>query len=124
MTWWGCSCLVMIASLATASCESHSVPAPDPSIPEWLRKQVSEGGRFPPVIEQVSYNGQPAYHTIATDRFDTGDEHGLFTTDGKLICRFGGYAGRVTSGSCDMDAITYVSTLYDAEAGQQASNVR
>jgi hypothetical protein len=115
MRGWGYSALAVAASLATAACESRSAPAPDASLPAWLRRQVSEGGRFPPVIEQVTYNGQPAYHTIATDRFDTGDEHGLFTADGRLICRFGGYAGRVTSGSCDMDRIIFVSTLYDAE---------
>lgn len=111
----GYSALAVVASLATAACESRSVPAPDAALPAWLRRQVSEGGQFPPVIEQVTYNGRPAYHTIATDRFDTGDEHALFTTDGELICRFGGYAGRVTSGSCDMDRIIFVSTLYDAE---------
>lgn len=82
-------------------------------MPGWLRKQVSNGGRFPPVIEQVTYNGQLAYHTVATDRFDTGDEHSLFSADGKRICRFGGYVGRVTSGSCDLDKIEYVRTLYD-----------
>jgi len=124
MRWLGNFGLAVTASLAVAACESQSVPAPDASIPAWLRQQVSEGGRFPPVIEQVTYNGLPAYHTIATDRFDTGDEHGLFTTDGKLICRFGGYAGRVTSGSCDMDKIIYVKTLYDAEGGQPDSTVR
>lgn len=71
------------------------------------------GGRFPPVIEQVTYGGQTAYHTVATDRYDTGDEHSLFSEDGQLICRFGGYAGQVTSGSCDLEGIVYVRTLYD-----------
>ncbi len=107
--------LAVVASLATSACENGSAPPPDASIPAWLRQQVSDGGRFPPVIEQVTYGGQPAYHTVATNRYDTGDEHSLFSADGKLICRFGGYAGRVTSGSCDLDKIAYVRTLYDPD---------
>lgn len=112
MRFSGFSVLAAVASLVIAACDTRPVPPPDTSIPAWLRQQVSKGGRFPPVIEQVTYSGQPAYHTIATDRFDTGDEHSLFSSDGKLLCRFGGMAGRVTSGSCDLDKIVYVSTLY------------
>jgi|GEM_PF-6873729 len=111
----GFSVLVVFASLAAAACDTRSVPPPDPSIPAWLRQQVSEGGRFPPVIEAVSYRGQPAFHTIATDRYDTGDEHSLFSSDGRLICVFGGIAGRVTSGSCELDKIVYLSTLYSPD---------
>jgi hypothetical protein len=85
---------------------------PDGSIPGWLRQMVSESGRSPPEIEKVTYNGQPAFELIATDRADTGDEHALYSASGTLICRFGGYVGRVTSGSCNIEKIIYVSTLY------------
>lgn len=107
--------LTSSAALATAACEIRSVPPPGASLPAWLRQEVSDGGQFPPVIEQVTYDGQLAYHTVATNRFDAGDEHSLFSADGKLICRFGGYAGQVTSGSCELDNIVYVRTLYDPD---------
>lgn len=84
-------------------------------MPAWLRQQVLNGGRFPPVIAQVTYDGQPAYGTTATDRYDTGDEHSLFSADGTLICRFGGYAGDVSSGNCDLKKIVYVRTLYSPD---------
>jgi hypothetical protein len=45
------------------------------------------------------------------DRFDMGDEHTLFSEDGKEICKFGGYAGHVTSGVCNIERIIYVRTL-------------
>lgn len=84
-------------------------------MPAWLRQQVLNGGRFPPVIEQVTYDGQPAYETTATDRYDTGDEHSLFSADGTLICRFGGHAAEVSSGNCDLHKIVYVRTLYSPD---------
>lgn len=111
----GFPALAVVTLLATAGCNTGSVPPPDPSIPGWLRQQISDGGRFPPVIEQVTYRGQSAYHVIATDRSDTGDEHSLFSPDGRLICVFGGIAGQVTSGSCVLDEIVYVSTLYSPD---------
>lgn len=105
--------LGLLMLLSSAGCESQSPPKPPASLPEWLRDQIRAGGQLPPAVERVTYLGQPAYHTIATDRYDTGDEHSLFSSNGTLICRFGGMVGQVTSGSCEIDKIVYVSTLYD-----------
>lgn len=68
---------------------------------------------MPPEIEKVIYKGQPAFNLIATDRADTGDEHALYSASGIFICQYGGFVGQVTAGSCDLDKIVYVSTLYD-----------
>ncbi len=92
-------------------CTDPSLPA-DGSIPTWLQELVSANGGPPPEIQKVTYDGQPAFNLNATDRFDAGDEHALYTSGGKLICRYGGYGGEVTSGSCDPGKIVYVSTLY------------
>ena len=68
------------------------------------------------VIEKFVYNGQRAFLFNRGDRADTGDEHVLFGEDGKQICQFGGFVGRVTAGSCDIDKITYVRTLYPTKS--------
>ncbi len=94
-----------------SSCTRQSLPT-DSSIPGWLQKLVLESGRPPAQIEKTRYKGQPAYNIVATDRADTGDEHALYSADGILICRYGGFVGRVTSGSCELDKLVYVSTLY------------
>lgn len=90
----------------------HALPT-DGSIPAWLRQLVSKGGHSPPIIEKATYNGQPAFELIATDRADTGDEHVLYSAKGDFICQFGGFVGQVTAGSCELNKIIYVSTLYD-----------
>ncbi len=103
---------VAVALWSLAACHSGPSLPLDGSIPEWLRKFVSESGGPPPVIEKATYKGLLAYNLTATDRADTGDKHALFSGEGKLICRYGGFVGQVTSGSCDLDKIVYVSTLY------------
>lgn len=108
------------ALVAGAGCTNRPIRPPY-GLPAWLQQQVSDGGRFPPVIEETTYNGRLAYHILATDRYDTGDEHSLFTADGRLICRFGGVAGVVTSGSCDLDRIVYVRTVYDPAQSEPAA---
>lgn len=112
-------CKILLATVIftpMAACHSPSHLPADVAAPEWLRKEVSRGRRLP-VIEQVNYKEQPAFNTTATDRFDTGDEHSLFSADGRLICRYGGYVGRVASGSCDMDKIVHIRTLYEPPKG-------
>jgi len=111
----GLGVLAMAASLATAACEKPPLPQANTAMPGWVRQQILDGGDYPPVVVHVSYNGQPAYQTTATDRADTGDEHGLFSPDGKLICRFGGWSPQVTSGTCRVKNIVYVNMLYEPE---------
>jgi hypothetical protein len=102
----------VVALIPLMSCTGPRLPA-DRSIPEWLRQVVSASRRPPPEIEKVTYKGQPAFNLVATDRADTGGEHALYSAGGTLICRYGGLVGRVTTGSCDLDKIIYLSTLYD-----------
>ena len=64
------------------------------------------------VIEEERYDGGRAFEFISGERFDTGDEHVLRDIRGKVICRFGGFVGHVTSGACDIGKIVYVRTLY------------
>ena len=43
---------------------------------------------------------------------DSGNENVLRSEDGRIICEFGGLAGQVAVGSCDMEGINFVQTLY------------
>ncbi len=83
------------------------------SLPAWLKKTLAEqrNRTYPYVIEEVTYDNKRAFEFDRTDEFDTGDEHILKDKEGKEICKFGGYVGRVTSGLCDIDKIKYVRTL-------------
>lgn len=114
---FACTVLLATAFLTTiAACHRASDLPAGVSVPEWLRKDVSRSRRLP-VIEQVTYQGQPAFNITATDHFDAGDEHSLFSANGQLICRYGGYVGRVTSGSCDLDKVVHVRTLFEPPKG-------
>lgn len=112
--------LAAITSLVTAACEKPPLPPANTAIPEWVRQQILEGGEYPPVVLHVSYRGQSAYQTTATGRADTGDEHGLFSADGRLICRFGGWSPQVTSGTCRVKDIMFVNMLYEPEFAKRA----
>lgn len=87
-------------------------------LPAWISKAILEhrSSKSPDVIEEAAYKGKRAFLLTRGDRFDTGDEHVLFGEDGQEICQFGGFVGRVTAGSCDIDEITYVRTLYPAKS--------
>lgn len=102
---------VMLSVLS--ACEGANQLPSSVEVPERLRARVDRERSTPPVVERATYKGQPAFTTTATDRYDSGDEHSLFSADGTLICRFGGVAGEVTDGACDLDEIEYVSTLFD-----------
>jgi hypothetical protein len=65
------------------------------------------------VIEESVYQGRRAFLVMPADRgADTGNEHVLHAEDGRIICEFGGFVGHVTVGSCDIDAIKFVRTLF------------
>lgn len=115
----GIGVLAAAASLATAACEKPPLPPANTAMPGWVRQQIVQGGEYPPIVLHVSYDGQPAYQTTATDRADSGDEHGLFSADGNLICRFGGWSPEVTSGACRVENIIYVNMLYEPEFAKQ-----
>ena len=87
-------------------------------LPVWLGKMIAEkaSSQSRDVIEQGSYKSKRVFEFISGDRFDTGDEHTLFDENGKEICRFGGLAGHVSQGVCDINEIVYVSTLFGPDA--------
>ena len=88
------------------------------SLPAWIAKAIAErrGTNSHDSIEESTYGGKRVFLITAGDRADTGDEHKLFDETGKEMCQFGGLAGHVTAGACDLDKIMYVRTLYPAKS--------
>jgi hypothetical protein len=99
--------LVVFLQSILLGCTSEPLPA-------WVSKAILErensGSRD--VIEEATFNGVRAFLLHRGDRADTGDEHVLFDEDGSEICQFGGFAGRVSAGACNLEQIIYVRTLY------------
>lgn len=84
-------------------------------LPAWLNKRIADRQKSYNRIEEVeesTYEGKPAFHIFQGPVRDAENEHQLLSADGKLICEFGGLAGHVTSGTCDIDRIVYVRTIY------------
>ena len=83
-------------------------------LPVWvttlIKQQAAHSGT---VIEESIYQGRRTFLVMPSNRApDNGNEHVLHSEDGRIICEFGGLAGHVTIGSCDMDGINFVQTLY------------
>jgi hypothetical protein len=83
------------------------------ALPQWLLRAIEaeKKSAHPGSFEEETYEGTRVFQFASGDRADTGDEHILFSEDGKEICRFGGFVGHVTSGVCDIHKIVYVRTL-------------
>ena len=83
------------------------------ALPQWLLKaiEVEKTLPHPGSFEEATYQGKRVFQFTRGDRSDTGDEHTLYSEDGREICKFGGFAGQVTSGTCNIDKIIYVRTL-------------
>jgi hypothetical protein len=83
------------------------------ALPKWLLSamEVDRKSAHPGTFEEASYEGKRVFQFTRGDRADTGDEHILFSEDGKEICKFGGFAGHVISGSCSIGRITFVRAL-------------
>jgi len=84
------------------------------ALPVWVTALIKQQ---PPksatVIEESTYLGRRAFLIMPSDRADdSGNEHILRSEDGRIICEFGGLGGHVSVGSCDMDAIVFVQSLY------------
>jgi hypothetical protein len=63
-------------------------------------------------VDEDTYEGKRTFTVMPCDRApDIGNEHVLYSEDGKVICEFGGIGGSVTSGKCDPDKIVLVRTL-------------
>jgi hypothetical protein len=96
-----------IALATLAACGNEPLPA-------WVNEAIEErqASISFDVIEESTYDGARAFLLILGDRADTGDEHILFAEDGREICQFGGFVGRVTAGACDLEKIVYRRTLF------------
>ena len=102
-------CTALAFSLQPTLAQGANAP-----LPAWVNKAIVErrDSRSPDVIEESTYNGRRAFLFTRGDRADTGDEHVLFSEDGKQICQFGGFVGHVTAGACDLEKIIYIRTLH------------
>jgi len=102
--------LLCLNSFVIHHCLAAEKPA---ALPKWLLSaiEVDRKSAHPGTFEEASYEGKRVFQFIRGDRADTGDEHILFSEDGKEICKFGGFAGHVTSGSCSIGRITFVRAL-------------
>ncbi|HWY63271.1 MAG TPA: hypothetical protein VNW15_15325 [Rhizomicrobium sp.] len=107
MRYWALSVFIaLIAHEASAAESKYAIPA-------WLNQAIADrrASKSPDVIEEATYQGKRMFvlhHGVP----DSGHEHMLLNADGKEICQFGGFVGRVTSGACDIGKIIYVRTLY------------
>ena len=85
------------------------------ALPNWIKQIIA---KQPPhshtSVEETRYNGRRAFLIMPEDRApDSGNEHILYADSGHIICEFGGMAGRVSVGSCNIDEIRFVRTLFD-----------
>lgn len=83
-------------------------------LPAWVNTLIGQQApQSRTVVEESIYQGHRAFLVMPADRApDSGNEHVLHAEDGHIICEFGGFAGHVTVGSCDIEGIKYVRTLY------------
>jgi hypothetical protein len=83
------------------------------ALPQRLLRAIEaeKKSAHPGSFEEETYEGTRVFQFTRGDRADTGDEHILFSEEGKEICKFGGFAGHVTSGVCDIHKIVYVRRL-------------
>lgn len=103
--------------LATASCDkSPQLKSSEPSgnSQAWIETLIARQRQgSATVIEAVEYEVRRAFHVMPEDRPDDGgDEHVLYDEVGNLICEFGGNAGHVTNGACDIKKIIFRKRLF------------
>jgi hypothetical protein len=107
--------LALVALLNSTSARAE--PAPRPA---WIANVTARGcpSRNKTEVEEATYAGKRVYVVMPCDRAaDTGNEHVLYSEEGLIICEFGGFAGHVTAGACDIQRIVYVRTLTPRRAG-------
>jgi hypothetical protein len=104
---------IAVATFFVPTSLSAAAPA---SLPSWVT-QLTAARPLPKVVEEVSYEGKRALEVHPGDRrADSGNEHVLLSDQGRVICEFGGYVPRVTSGSCDIGKIVYVRAIFPPRA--------
>ena len=109
--------LATAATLAVALLGSTQASGAELPLPTWVKNLIAKQGvRSRTVVEESIYDGVRVFEVLPGDRAaDSGDEHVLYSEDGRVICMFGGYAGHVTAGSCNIGKIIYQRTLYPAK---------
>lgn len=91
---------------------SDAVTIEASDLPAWVGALIRQPRFKRSEIEAVIYQGRNAFLVMPADRApDSGNEHILYSEDGRIICEFGGFAGHVTLGSCDMNDIKFNRTL-------------
>ena len=102
---------VLIAAVALAA---PLVSAAGEPVPSWMIKFIasqSSGSRT--VIEEAAYKGKRVFEVLPGERAaDIGNEHVLYSDEGRVICEFGGFVGKVTRGTCEIGEVQFVKTLY------------
>ena len=90
-----------------------ALPVPTVTLPSWVAKLItSQPPKSALVIEEALYRGRRVFQILPPDRApDSGNEHVLHSEDGRIICEFGGVAGHVTVGSCEIERIKFVRTV-------------
>ena len=111
---------VVISLLACSACHptSHKRQPPGGGLPAWVAALIErQPVNSELVIEESTYQGHRAFLVMPADRgFDSGNEHVLHSDDGHIICEFGGFVGQVMAGSCDINGIKYVRTIFGKSA--------
>jgi hypothetical protein len=100
--------------LGLQSCHGPSKSGEGFNLPPWLKGAIHHYRAR--VVEQCLYKGKPVYHLIRGDiPNDAGNEHRVYSGNGTFICSFGGFEGRLAEGSCDIEQVTYVRTIYEVD---------
>jgi hypothetical protein len=109
--------LAFFLSIGAAAGTASASP-PQAPLPAWVTSLIRQQPQHSrTVIEESVYQGHRAFLVMPSDRApDSGNEHVLHSEGGKVICEFGGFAGHVTVGSCNMSGIKFVRTLYPRRA--------
>lgn len=104
-----CSILIVAAIL-----ESAGAGAATQAIPAWIKKFIaSQPARSRTIIEESIYRGKRVFEILPGGRApDSRNEHILRSEDGRLICEFGGFVGRVSFGACDINQIKFIRRIY------------
>ena len=102
---------VLLCRCVAEPCVGSELPGLEPP---WLLQAIAKenSSAHPGSFEEATYEGRRVFEFIRGDRAHTGDERILYSEDGKEICKFGGLVGHVTSGSCSIEKIIYVRTIY------------
>lgn len=97
--------------IVATACQPPEKQNANEPLPDWVTKLVTT--QKARLIEEATLQGRRVFHVMPSDRGDdVGNEHVLYAQDGQLICEFGGIAGFVAVGTCDVEQIKFVRTIF------------